>query len=304
MAKRKPEFDLSSEESGDKKQKSIDSKEAKKDENKMLDEILLKDGINFSDITRAIEYYSDMKIISSDKYVLYSHRCEMVKIPLFKTLISECKHESGQCVIELALFDGQTINLMLNFIFNPKSFRYKIVGMNFDKHCRDTFPKLYEIANYISIPGLMNYCREIMEGRIYITKFTIDCYTKHKLNMDDIYDKFVRGFHYDDEIYSDEFLSRVFDYGIVNNVSGILSTLLPIYCPTDVQIEQFTITSQINITDYKGSKQPLIATEGFMDGKVPRRTFVNFLSKYIGKENNPKGVDKFIHKLAKSLFIT
>lgn len=305
--KRKPDFDLSEEESGDKKQKSADSK----DESNKKFWYNIPGETDYSDVEARSKFYPDMEIVSSDDHILKFHRCEMVKIPLFETLISEYKHESGQCKIELKLFDKETINLMLNYLSTPKLFEpdhgrgFHFPGFNL--WGRNTLPKLYEIAKYADMRDLMQCCCEKMIDESFLSAAIIECYDKHKLNMDKLYSNLLRNKCYKDEVYTIDFLSQTFDYGIVKDVNGVIEYLLPIYCPSDEQMKKFTFGDKYKIihNNQLNLHGNVLRTtlERFMNGMVTQRTINDFRFKYIGKENNPKGIEKFIHRLAEICFI-
>lgn len=98
MAKRKGTFDFTNFEPGqgaEKKHKPDDSKEAKSapKQNKVTDGLVIEGLIDYSDEVQRKKFYPDCEILSSDKCVLFFHKCHMVAYELFETMISTCPHE-------------------------------------------------------------------------------------------------------------------------------------------------------------------------------------------------------------------
>ena len=136
--KRKPELDLSVEESNDKKQKvdnnqgfdfggfaesqSSDNKDGKEAKmNAVMKGFNIRNIIDFSDTKSREKYYPDCDIISKDGIILKYHRCKLVDNSIFNQLINEMIQENP-CKITLQLYDGRTINLVLNYLYCNNTF--------------------------------------------------------------------------------------------------------------------------------------------------------------------------------------
>lgn len=190
------------------------------------------------------------------------------------------------------MYDGQTINLMLNYLSNPTQFKLNSTSDRVKHYLPDTWTRLFAIAYYAGIGDLQRCCCNVIEHAHIISNCVLACYEKFRLNKTKLCSSILIGLYKDDEVLSNDFLSACFVHGMQHNIPGIIRNLLPIYCPTDEQMKLFTMSE-----DRYG-----LPIEKFMAGKVPKEIIVEFVKKYVNKSNNPKGVDKFMHRMTELLF--
>ena len=301
MTKRKAELDLSEEESAGKKLRedapsklSLETKEPIRD---IMEGLTTTGLVDYSNDQLAKKNYSDMTIVSSDEYVLKYHRHQLVKYPFFEDLISVFTQKEKECKIELLLFSGQTINLMLNYIDNADNLdRKHIVG------CRvKTWINIYELANYANLKSLGEHCCYMMEKESQIGTHIVECYIKHKLYVKKLMPAVLEGEYDDGQKFPVDFLSQCFDFAVSQRRGDFIVTyLLQIYCPNNEQMKLFGLSFRHLSYDTTQVKVSVGGPKGVSE--ISNETLANFRAKYLNMKNNPEGVDKFMRRIAELCF--
>lgn len=177
MAKRKPELDLANDAEPEKKRKK--------------DSIVMEglsdypiELIDFSDVDVRKKYFPDVDLVSSDNIILKYHKCKLADNSIFNQMLNDFEPNDGHCKIELKLFDGRTINLMLNY------FEHKEIFVN---NCEDTtivdiivHMNLHSIAKYAHINDLQKHCENIMQC-YQVSNQLIKYYSDNKMDENRLY---------------------------------------------------------------------------------------------------------------------
>lgn len=298
MTKRPAELDLTEEEGSQKKLKEMFAGapgcQLEVKIHPIMEGINISNIVNYCDEDLAKKNYSDVSILSSDGHVLRYHRCMMVKYKVFEDMISNTIHEGKECELEFKLFNAQTINLALNYITDPNH----LSDDNMRSWLSTTWTDLYELANWANIDALLTRCRWVMEHLTAIKNTIINCYTKHKLGLNNLFGAIMSGRSAVNEKLPTDFLSQCFNHAMnTNQIGAIIKHLLKIYCPTNEQMSLFFVKQPTRVNSWDNLEHvPFVGM--FMDGIVPREIMKEFCINYVGKKDNPEGIDKFIHKLA------
>lgn len=198
-------------------------------------------------------------------------------------------------------FDSDCINLLLNYIEDPGKFERVILTSFLFFVDDNTFPNLYKLANYVQIPELEQLCFKIMDSKTYLCGNEITLYKNTERNDQPLMDKLLKGHIRASEILPDNFLSKCFDYGMKVNKDATIMCILPIYCPTDAQMAQFTIAAR----DYKDAKTTAnvfsIREKAITDVFGSRQTIEKFTASY-GSNPTNLGAFRYIRELAKMYF--
>ena len=302
MTKRKPDTDLAEEESQNKKAKSGGI---------TIDGVFIEDLIDFSNEELRKKYAPNIDVISGDKITFKYHIDRLVDNSIFNQFINECKHEENKiCTIELKLFNGREINMMLNWVHNEKIFETNILKKSIG--VIDLFPKLFELAKYLNMGDLMRLCaKKMVMDPLGISNAIINCLSKQYSDIQPVYDRVIEGYIWPGEVLPEDFLSKCFDCAIQKNwYAYAVRFLLPIYCPTDKQMDEtFKISECKDANNNRVGFRPAFAQEQipkvnrFANGMIDGSVIAEVLSKYKYKENIPKGINKLIHKLAELCFV-
>lgn len=287
------------------KRKAEDEADNEKSEKKQKVGVLQKTNISgiidFTDINTRKKFNPDINLISNDGYILKYHIYVLANYKWFDGIINDCIKDSKEYEIKFEQHNGSTINLMLNWIeMGETKFQEKITtkgnSLNYE-----TFPNLFSISRYVDLPDLENFCRKVMyeHPRMLSIEF-IDCYKKFKLDMCKLYDKMLLGNYNHKDEYSNDFLSSCFEHGMKTNINGVVTYILPMYCPTEEQMLLFDskeLNSSAEIIKYVHDR-----IKTLHKGIGSEETVSTIFSKYKSPVNRPPGIDKYIFRIAELAF--
>lgn len=280
--KRKACEDLAEDENPEKKSKSSD----------IVKRVRIPNVINFADLDSRNKYNPDIQIESKEGIIFYYHINKLVDIRWFGDKLKESKE--GKIKFD---FDSTSINLLLNYIENEQKFIETVMTEPFDC-AKDTFTNLCDLANSIHISSLEVLCYNVIESRLAIGNIELKHYERYGKDKTSLMRKVLAGEFWTNELFTDEFLSQCFDYGMNHKkADAVVRNILPRYCPTDAQMQSFK-REPMDKSFIPRRLQTLCELESFMCSEI---TLKEFLKKNKQNMDDPK-VCKFVFRMAELLF--
>lgn len=309
MTKRKPELDLTSEETPAKELKieSLDETSS----NKQNIDVVIKDIvwpglINFADYDKRKRYHPDTCIISKDEIKLYYHKNKLVDIEYFDKIYNGNMEEAKTGNINLD-YNAIAINLMLNFIESTNTYKENVKNLNNHFGISGVLFELTVLANYIQYKDLENICFYRWEINRCLDLRLIELYTKYNRDMKQLMINTIRGMKSIDKNVPTSFLSNCYDLGMNDNKDGVILNIIPFYDPTEIQLSLF----KLNVNNYPNYSpdDAIITPESLLLAKFESlkniahpTTLKAFIEKYKNVNGNP-GVTKFLHLLASFMIV-
>lgn len=290
--KRKAEEDLD--------EKSL-KKKLKTTSSKSLEDTTIPDLIDFSDHEKRKRYHPDIEITSKDDITLYFHINKLVDYPYWDKMINGNMEESKTKKVKLELFDFVTINMTLNYINSKENFT-NLIGYKEANRARIVIHDMCEMANYMNMNELESLCFDIIKEHCNVNEYTLKLFEKCNKNKEPLMRDIILGNTIENAQFSEELLSECYDYGMKNSMKDeVVKNIIPIYCPTDEQINLF-VYSDYKSEEKKKEDKTLEARNKRIEKAIASREIIQeFLEKHKNNMDN-KGVAKFIHKIAGFLF--
>lgn len=299
MTKRKPESDLSMEESMNKKGRIESLDEKTISDLDLAAKITFPGLINFANYEKRKKYFPDTTFISKDEIKIYYHKNKLVDIEYFDKIYNGSMEESKTGIVNLN-FDAYVIIIILNYIENPNNFEREIKQLNGQFGTRDEVYGLTILANYIQHKKLEELCYQRWAINKDLNLKLIELYDKHGRDKKELMIATISGTKTIENDVPKQFLSDCYDLGITSgNNDSVILNVIPYYDPTEQQLSIF----KYNATDFTVRAGTLSSVQLKSMKIVTLKnvgsgvTIQTFLERYKNTVGNP-GVTKFLHLLA------